>query len=703
METGISFSPAGSLFPVSSLRTSAICPSPSSSLPVKSGQLCSSFFCWVFHCWPANTRGTWVYGFWTKFSLQAAHCIGHHCSNSTIWKKSTDFEAVLWFIWNPNCSRWTRHKIWHIDSPRSHFSPANFFFTRTKTAHNRGAYAHSWEQPLSRTSLGPEREHGSQMSACHCRSQQCVAPQIRWRPLLWGLGLQFVLGVAVLRWKPGYSAIKFVAQELNKFLEYSFAGAGLVFGDPFFFLHPFAMMVCSLERFFIHFPNSSAQRICSQSEKCQDENPEATGEPSRRRRWNWKVLFTVVQISQKQEKNCRVKNNNQVLNLHSDLQTYPLSQRMRAWVGSKVPTAERYCPSWRQVIPMVIYIGSAMAICTHFGLTQTLMAKFGWLMSVTFGTTGVESASLIANIFLSVVRWPRFHLQSSSSFLKNEIYEEQHSFQTKRIKWMRSSLVRNRYWPCCSLQLDIAVLLEPFTPHMTKSEFHTMVVGCHASIAGFAYAIFVWFGVSSHHNPLAFPHWRSHLVKIDQENSARLRARVSLVQNSPQHLITAALMSAPAAVAIAKLNYPETEATKFRTEEDFWIKTKWESGTRAFPITSAQERFARSKSQILCRKERNVVEAAIKGAFQAAKASTALMVEILACYSLYVFANVTVGWFMSRVSISGDLEVAGPSPSLPRSPKRCIRWALRGAHWENKSWIRCRQSSGTRSCPSCTW
>ena len=53
---------------------------------------------------------------------------------------------------------------------------------------------------------------------------------------------------------------------------------------------------------------------------------------------------------------------------------------------------------------MVIYIGAFLSMCTHFNLTQTVMAKFGWLMSVTFKTTGVESASLIANIFLSPVR-----------------------------------------------------------------------------------------------------------------------------------------------------------------------------------------------------------------------------------------------------------------------------------------------------------
>ena len=54
---------------------------------------------------------------------------------------------------------------------------------------------------------------------------------------------------------------------------------------------------------------------------------------------------------------------------------------------------------------MVIYIGAFLSMCTHFSLTQTVMAKFGWLVSATFKTTGVESASLIANIFLSPVRY----------------------------------------------------------------------------------------------------------------------------------------------------------------------------------------------------------------------------------------------------------------------------------------------------------
>ena len=118
-------------------------------------------------------------------------------------------------------------------------------------------------------------------------------------------------------------------------------------------------------------------------------------------------------------------------------------------------------------------------------------------------------------------------------------------------------------------------------------------------------------------------------------------------------------MSAPAAVAVAKLNYPETEVTKFQTEEDFHISAKQVQRSHNAPHRTISSSLVKTKQFVydIFRKERNCVEAAIKGAFQAAKAATALMVEILACYSLYVFLNATIGWFMSRVSLEGDLEV----------------------------------------------
>ena len=67
--------------------------------------------------------------------------------------------------------------------------------------------------------------------------------KIKWRPVLWGLCLQLVLGIMVLRWKPGYDAVKFISEQLNKFLMYSLEGAAVVFGDPTLFLHPFIGIV----------------------------------------------------------------------------------------------------------------------------------------------------------------------------------------------------------------------------------------------------------------------------------------------------------------------------------------------------------------------------------------------------------------------------------------------------------------------------
>ena len=44
-------------------------------------------------------------------------------------------------------------------------------------------------------------------------------------------------------------------------------------------------------------------------------------------------------------------------------------------------------------------------------------------------------------------------------------------------------------------------------------------------------------------------------------------------QVKAQHLLTGAVMSAPAAVAIAKLNYPETQESVLKNDEDFDLGT----------------------------------------------------------------------------------------------------------------------------------
>ncbi|KAL6479206.1 hypothetical protein MHYP_G00126390 [Metynnis hypsauchen] len=53
---------------------------------------------------------------------------------------------------------------------------------------------------------------------------------VRWRTLFWGLGLQFVIGLFVIRTEPGYIAFNWLGAQVQTFLNYTQAGSGFVFG-----------------------------------------------------------------------------------------------------------------------------------------------------------------------------------------------------------------------------------------------------------------------------------------------------------------------------------------------------------------------------------------------------------------------------------------------------------------------------------------
>jgi CNT family concentrative nucleoside transporter len=54
---------------------------------------------------------------------------------------------------------------------------------------------------------------------------------IRLKTVLWGLGLQFLFALIVLRFEPGRRAIQTAGEAINKLLSYSFAGSEFVFGE----------------------------------------------------------------------------------------------------------------------------------------------------------------------------------------------------------------------------------------------------------------------------------------------------------------------------------------------------------------------------------------------------------------------------------------------------------------------------------------
>jgi len=55
--------------------------------------------------------------------------------------------------------------------------------------------------------------------------------QVRWRPVLWGLGLQFILGLLILRWEPGYHFFRYLGEKVRVFLEFADEGSVFVFGE----------------------------------------------------------------------------------------------------------------------------------------------------------------------------------------------------------------------------------------------------------------------------------------------------------------------------------------------------------------------------------------------------------------------------------------------------------------------------------------
>ncbi|XP_069481381.1 sodium/nucleoside cotransporter 2-like [Ambystoma mexicanum] len=54
---------------------------------------------------------------------------------------------------------------------------------------------------------------------------------VSWRAVFWGLGLQFALGLFIIRTEPGFQAFQFLGREIQTFLDYTKVGSGFVFGE----------------------------------------------------------------------------------------------------------------------------------------------------------------------------------------------------------------------------------------------------------------------------------------------------------------------------------------------------------------------------------------------------------------------------------------------------------------------------------------
>uniref|UniRef100_A0A8D0GEZ7 Sodium/nucleoside cotransporter n=1 Tax=Sphenodon punctatus TaxID=8508 RepID=A0A8D0GEZ7_SPHPU len=73
--------------------------------------------------------------------------------------------------------------------------------------------------------------------------------KVKWRPVFWGIGIQFILGLLTLRTKAGFDAFNWLVIQVQTFLEYSDEGAKFVFGDKYID-HFFAFKVLPIVVFF---------------------------------------------------------------------------------------------------------------------------------------------------------------------------------------------------------------------------------------------------------------------------------------------------------------------------------------------------------------------------------------------------------------------------------------------------------------------
>lgn len=128
------------------------------------------------------------------------------------------------------------------------------------------------------------------------------------------------------------------------------------------------------------------------------------------------------------------------------------------------------------VLPTIIFFGGFMAVLYHFGIMQRIVEGMAKFMSWTMGTSGAETLSCAANIFVG--------------------------------------------------QTEAPLLIKPFLNDMTESELLTIMVGGFATIAGGVLAGFIAMGVDA------------------------------------GHLVAASVMSAPAALVMGKIIYPELKESK---------------------------------------------------------------------------------------------------------------------------------------------
>jgi len=195
-----------------------------------------------------------------------------------------------------------------------------------------------------------------------------------------------------------------------------------------------------------------------------------------------------------------------------------------------------------QVLPTIIFFSSLMSVLYYLGIMQKVVLFFAKIMVRFMGTSGAESLSASANIFVG--------------------------------------------------QTEAPLVVRPYVSEMTQSELLTVMTGGMATIAGGVMAAYV--GILKDYIPTI-----------------------------AGHLLAASIMSAPAALVMAKIILPETEEPKTRGI----VKLNVE-------ITDA-----------------NLIDAAANGATTGLTLALNVAACLIAFMSLLALANYLIGFIHSGLTL----------------------------------------------------
>ena len=186
-----------------------------------------------------------------------------------------------------------------------------------------------------------------------------------------------------------------------------------------------------------------------------------------------------------------------------------------------------------RALPVIIFFSSLIAVTYHLGIIQFVIKNISLLMEKTMKTSGAETLSISANIFVG--------------------------------------------------QTEAPILIRPYISLMTKSELMAVMVGGVATVAGSVMALYVT--------------WLNNIPDI------------------AGHLLAASVMSAPAALMVAKIIYPETKSLKTINSNKINLKSN----------------------------DNNIVDAVGRGATEGLKLAANVAAMLIAFISMVAMINFVLG------------------------------------------------------------